>query len=145
MNSIKILFLGLTLLTSTTLFAQKKYRAEVSIDWDRIERGLTTGDFSCRGNCAKATIDWKETWRTLSGKNFKDKKKQNLAYCISEYQKSKNALDEIETKKCDMANEQATQLAEAQKLSLNVVHQSCVTRLGNHRAEKLKASIFEVK
>ena len=80
----KGLLIGLLALGSLSAFAQS-YEAEVSIDWERIEKGLTTGDFSCVGTCAKISIDWAEAWKTVNGKNYRDKKKNQGSNCEKFY------------------------------------------------------------
>ena len=90
----KSLLIGLLVLGSVSAFAQS-YRAEVSIDWERIERSLTTGNFSCVGTCAKISIDWAEVWQTVNGKNFRDKKKNQVSMCEKFYTSHYERLNQL--------------------------------------------------
>lgn len=90
----KGLFIGLLALGSLSAFAQS-YAGEVSLDWERIEKGLTTGDFSCVGSCAKISIDWAEAWHAVNGKDFRDKKKNQASNCEKFYTSHYERLNQL--------------------------------------------------
>ncbi len=77
-------------------FAQSN-KAEISVDWERIERGLASGDFSCVGTCAKISIDWAEAWHTVNGKNYRDKKKDQASNCERFYTSHYERLNNLRT------------------------------------------------
>ena len=144
---LKTILLGLSLLVSISSFAntpQSGDTLEVSVDWDRIERGLKTGDFSCKGTCATISIDWKETWLTVTGQKYRNQKKRDMAYCISEYQKSKNSFDDIAEMEetGDITTTQASRLTKMHESSLSSVEMICVSRLGERKANNLRESIL---
>ncbi len=80
----KSLLIGILVFGSLSVFAQS-YEAKGSIDWERIERSLTTGDFSCVGTCADISIDWAGAWHTVNGKNYRDNKKYQASNCENYY------------------------------------------------------------
>ncbi len=95
----KGLLIGLIIIGSIPAFSQSvpSGRAEVSIDWERIERGLTTGDFSCVGTCAQISIDWAEVWHTVNGKNYREKKKDQSSNCEKFYTSHYESLNNLRT------------------------------------------------
>lgn len=115
-----------------------------SVDWKRIERGLTTGDFSCRGTCLEISIDWKEIWRTISGKKYRDQKKRDIVSCISGYQQVKNLFDFIRKMEEEgrISNVEVLSLIESYQCSIESIDSVCEDMLGKNKANNLKASIL---
>ena len=119
-------------------------RLIVKPDWERIERGVSTGDFSCHGTCAELSIDWKKVWRTVSGQEYRDRKQANLSFCISQYQSLKSSLDHIQ------ARFDSGDITDAQKSILNQMSQNsvtgtdaiCANDLGKNQAANLKKEIL---
>lgn len=143
----KNFILGLSLLFSISSFAtvpQAGDALEVSVDWNRIERGLKTGDFSCKGTCANVSIDWKETWLTISGQNYRNQKKRDMAYCISEFQKSKVTFEDINRMQDngEIGATEAEILTRMHQNSMRSVELVCESRLGKRKTNNLRASIF---
>lgn len=143
----KKLLSGLTLLLSISSFATTPQAGDTlrgSVDWERIERGLTTGDFSCRGSCAEVSIDWKETWLTITGQKYRNQKKQDIAYCITEFQKSKNTLDDVDRMEEEgtIGTSEAVILKRMHEISMRSVELVCESRLGERKTKNLKVSIF---
>ncbi len=44
-------------------------KLELSIDAERVKRGIKTGDFSCHGNCLQISIDWERVRNFFGIKN----------------------------------------------------------------------------
>lgn len=120
-------------------------RLEFGIDWERIERGLKSGDFSCTGNCVEVRFDWEEVWKTITFKKYRDKRKQRLAYCISEYHRNKKALVEINSliSAGEITDSEATIMMQMNRTALASVDLLCNEYFGEKKALNLKKSIFE--
>ena len=143
----KIFFCSLVFSLSLASYATSPQAGDTlvtAVDWERIERGLSTGDFSCRGSCANVSIDWKATWLTVSGKKYRDQKRSDIAYCISEIQKFKNSIDDLARMESDaeLDRSQAVLLRAMHENSLKSVEIYCESRLGVRKTRNLKASIL---
>ena len=96
----KKLLIGLTLLTSMSSFAtspQAGDTLELSIDSKRIESGLKTGDFSCKGTCASVSVDWSAVGEAITGKNKRARRaseRQSLRIQLNEYMDRADSLNE---------------------------------------------------
>jgi len=97
------------------------------------------------GNELLISIDWKETWRTISGQKYRDQKKEDLAFCILEYSKIENSFDGIGRmeEEGDISNEDSSFLIKMFQNNLKSVDLVCQDRLGKSKTNKLKASIFK--
>lgn len=119
---------------------------EVGVDWERIERGIKTGDFSCHGTCAQISIDWKEVWRTVSGKNYRDRRKADLQYCISSYSADKKAREDVAAavKLNDgQVNERDAQILNQQRdIILRSIDRTCSELIGTDQRNKIKSEIY---
>ena len=115
------------------------YRLEM--DWDRIKRGVTTGDFSCKGTCAIVSVDWKEVFNTITGKKYRALQKQRLNYCISEYQNTRNALINIHQlyESGDITDIEAEIMDEM--VVNSVIDRVCIGHLGASETQELRRQI----
>ncbi len=119
-------------------------RLVVKPDWERIERGITTGDFSCQGTCAEVSVDWNKVWRTVSGQEYRNRKEQNLSYCISQYQSQKSNLEYVQLalQKGELSEAQASLINQMTKNSLSGTDSICTGYLGKKPTANLKKEIF---
>jgi hypothetical protein len=144
----KTILLGMVLLLSFSTNAKSQDRREtigVTLDWERIERGLTTGDFSCKGTCATIKVDWKDIWLTVSGKKYRNQRRADIAYCISEYQKIKygfNNIDHME-QMGKITYEESIGLTRIYENTFKTIDLLCISRLGKKKANNLRDNIWD--
>ncbi len=117
---------------------------KISVDWDRIEQGINTGDFSCKGSCLEVSIDWKKTWKTLSGQDYMSKRKSNISYCISNYQAVASGIERIKTNLADgkITQKQSELLIDIKANYIESTDLVCSHYLGEEKAQNLKNSIL---
>ena len=119
-------------------------RLIIKPDWERIERGVKTGDFSCQGTCAEISIDWNKVWRTVSGQEYRNRKQQNLSYCISQYQTHKSNLQSIQnlSQTGEYSEAQSSILVNMTNNSITATDSMCISYLGKRQAANLKKEIL---
>lgn len=142
-----LLFLfGCSSTSSRNPASQKTVSGEldVSVDWDRIKNGIKTGDFSCKGTCAEISMDWYQVWRTMSGQDFRDRKKNNLSYCIKQYVESKKSVAAAEEslRVGEITVEEYKDSLKTDEDIIRIVDKRCSSELGTSEAENLKRSIL---
>jgi len=117
---------------------------KLAVDWERIEKGLITGDFSCSGNCLNVSIDWKEAFYILSGQKYMDAQKSNIAYCSAQYLSISKSIDNVELMLIEgkITEKQSRLLLKIKSNSLEAVSISCADSLGKRKNTNLKSEIM---
>lgn len=144
----KKFIIGIFLFSSLSVFAadiNSGDEAVIGVDSERIQRGLRTGDFSCKGTCIEFSIDWEYIKKVLFSTSTPVDDKEDIANCISEYNITKDALIEIDQMAIDgqITTEEKNQEIEREYLVLNIIHNGCKSKLGSEKADNLRSSILK--